>query len=243
MILTFSNIQAAMNGDRIGTMDDKSVKTSSEALLRDLYILAGKEPPLYYDQLDDLATDIKASFKYLTFEELKLAGKAGIAGELGDLRLPSYAAIMRWTEAYVRSSQLADARKIIANRPVEAPRLTDEQGLAIMQKTMPEAARRRWEDIRTQGKFGLATIPHVSAQIYDWLGEEGILRLDPADRRAAVAKAKAEAAPTNAASGLESGQALFQSTAKHYALQTWMQLRNNAGLPLTLPAQVRRIYQ
>lgn len=243
MILTFSNIQAAMNGDRIGTMDDKSVKASSEALLRDLYILAGKEPPLYYDQLDDLATDIKASFKHLTFEELKLAGKAGMAGELGDIRTPSYAAIMRWTEAYVRSPQLADARKVIANRPVEAPRLSDEEGLAIMQKTMPEAARRRWEDIRTQGKFGLATIPHVSAQIYDWLGEEGVLRLDPADRRAAVAKAKAEAAPTNAASGLEKGDALLQSTAKHYALQTWMQLRYNAGLPLALPAQVRRIYQ
>lgn len=243
MILTIPNITEAITGDRIGNTNESESKKMAEALMRSAYILSGLEPPLYYDQLDDLANDLRTSFSYLTFKEVKLAIKAGVAGELGDIRKPSYAAIMRWTEAYVRSPQLADARKAIANRPVEAPRLTDEQGLAIMQKTMPEAARRRWEDIRTQGKFGLATIPHVSAQIYDWLGEEGILRLDPADRRAAVAKAKAEAAPQNAASGLESGQALFQSTAKHYALQTWMQLRYNAGLPLALPAQVRRIYQ
>lgn len=231
-----------MNGKRLGSMTPELAKEAIGSILTDLFVLAGYDPQLT-DQVDDLARDLRNSFRYLTTDEVRLAGKAGIAGELGDIRKPSYAAIMRWTEAYVRSSQLADARKIIANRPVEQPRLTDEQGLAIMQKTMPEAARRRWEDIRTQGKFGLATIPHVSAQIYDWLGEEGILRLDPADRRAAVAKAKAEAAPTNAASGLEKGDALFQSTAKHYALQTWMQLRNNAGLPLTLPAQVRRIYQ
>ena len=242
MILTSSNIQTAMSGAPIGTMDDKSVRASSEALLRDLYILAGKEPPLYYDQLNDLANDLKTSFPKLTFEEVKLAGKAGIAGELGDVRTPSYASIMRWTEAYTRSPQLADTRKIIANRPVVAPRLSDEQGLEIMRKTMPEAARRRWEDIRTLGKFGKAVIPHVSAQIYDWLGEEGILRLDPEDRKAAMVKAKAEAAPQNVGTVLETGQALLQSTAKHYALQTWMQLRFNAGQPLTLP-EVRRIYQ
>ena len=118
-----------MSGAPIGTMDDKSVRASSEALLRDLYILAGKEPPLYYDQLNDLANDLKTSFPKLTFEEVKLAGKAGIAGELGDVRTPSYASIMRWTEAYTRSPQLADTRKIIANRPVVAPRLSDEQGL------------------------------------------------------------------------------------------------------------------
>lgn len=242
MILITSNIEAAMAGPRLGTMTPEAARAGIETVMVDLYTLAGYDPQLP-EQLDDLTRDLTTSFKYLTIDEVKLAGKAGIAGELGDIRKPSYAAIMRWTEAYVRSPQLADARKVIANRPVEQPRLTDEEGLAIMQKTMPEAARRRWEDIRTQGKFGLATIPHVSAQIYDWLGEEGILRLDPADRRAAVAKAKAEAAPTNAASGLEKGDALLQSTAKHYALQTWMQLRNNAGLPLALPAQVRRIYQ
>lgn len=42
---------------------------------------------------------------------------------------------------------------------------------------------------------------------------------------------------------LESGKALIRSRAKHYALEIWMRDLHTSGGPLTLPAQVKRIYE
>lgn len=232
-----------MAGPRMGSLDQDSVKVSVERILTDLFVLAGYDPQLT-DQVDDLAKDLRNSFRHLTTDEVKLAGKAGIAGELGDIRRPSYAAIMRWVEAYDRSAQVADARKIIANRPKERKPITEAEGLARMRQMMPEAARRRWEDIRIYGAFSKATIPHVSAQLYDWLREEGVLHLDKADKEAAVMMARKESNNRSAwdVSHLEGGEALIRSRAKHIALQTWMRKTYAAGQTLTLPTQIRRIY-
>lgn len=243
MILITQNIEAAMAGPRIGSLDQDSVKVSVERILTDLCVLSGYDPQLT-DQVDDLAKDLRNSFRHLTTDEVKLAGKAGIAGELGDIRRPSYAAIMRWVEAYDRSAQVADARKIIANRPKERKPITEAEGLERMRQMMPEAARRRWEDIRIYGAFSKATIPHVSAQLYDWLREEGVLHLDKADKEAAVMMARKESNNRSAwdVSHLEGGEALIRSRAKHIALQTWMRKTYAAGQTLTLPTQIRRIY-
>lgn len=232
-----------MNGNRLGSMTPESVKAAVAAVLTDLYVLAGYDPQLT-DQVDDLAKDLRNSFRHLTVEEVRLAGKAGIAGELGDIRRPSYAAIMRWVEAYDRSAQVADARKIIANRPKERKPISEAEGLELMRQMMPEAARRRWEDIRIYGAFSKATIPHVSAQLYDWLREEGVLHLDKADKEAAVMMARKESNNRSAwdVSHLEGGEALIRSRAKHIALQTWMRKTYAAGQTLTLPTQIRRIY-
>ena len=243
MILILNNIETAMNGNRLGSMTPESVKAAVAAVLTDLYVLAGYDPQLT-DQVDDLAKDLRNSFRHLTVEEVRLAGKAGIAGELGDIRRPSYAAIMRWVEAYDRSAQVADARKIIANRPKERKPISEAEGLELMRQMMPEAARRRWEDIRIYGAFSKATIPHVSAQLYDWLREEGVLHLDKADKEAAVMMARKESNNRSAwdVSHLEGGEALIRSRAKHIALQTWMRKTYAAGQTLTLPTQIRRIY-
>lgn len=232
-----------MAGPRMGSLDQDSVKVSVERILTDLYVLSGYDPQLT-DQVDDLAKDLRNSFRHLTTDEVKLAGKAGIAGELGDIRRPSYAAIMRWVEAYDRSAQVADARKIIANRPKERKPISEAEGLELMRQMMPEAARRRWEDIRIYGAFSKATIPHVSAQLYDWLREEGVLHLDKADKEAAVMMARKESNNRSAwdVSHLEGGEALIRSRAKHIALQTWMRKTYAAGMTLTLPTQIRRIY-
>lgn len=243
MILITQNIEAAMAGPRMGSLDQDSVKVSVERILTDLYVLSGYDPQLT-DQVDDLAKDLRNSFRHLTTDEVKLAGKAGIAGELGDIRRPSYAAIMRWVEAYDRSAQVADARKIIANRPKERKPISEAEGLERMRQMMPEAARRRWDDIRIYGAFSKATIPHVSAQLYDWLREEGVLHLDKADKEAAVMMARKESNNRSAwdVSHLEGGEALLRSRAKHIALQTWMRKTYAAGQTLTLPTQIRRIY-
>lgn len=235
-----------MNGKRLGAMTPELTKEAIGTVLTDLYILAGYDPQLT-DQVDDLAKDLRESFRHLTVEEVRLAGKAGIAGELGDIRRPSYAAIMRWVEAYNRSAQVADARKIIANRPKERKPISpisEAEGLARMRQMMPEAARRRWDDIRIYGAFSKATIPHVSAQLYDWLREEGVLHLDKADKEFAVMMARKESNNRSAwdVSHLEGGEALIRSRAKHIALQTWMRKTYAAGMTLTLPTQIRRIY-
>lgn len=235
-----------MKGQRLGAMTPELTKEAIGTVLTDLYILAGYDPQLT-DQVDDLAKDLRNSFRHLTTDEVKLAGKAGIAGELGDIRRPSYAAIMRWVEAYNRSAQVADARKIIANRPKERKPISpisEAEGLARMRQMMPEAARRRWDDIRIYGAFSKATIPHVSAQLYDWLREEGVLHLDKADKEFAVMMARKESNNRSAwdVSHLEGGEALIRSRAKHIALQTWMRKTYAAGQTLTLPTQIRRIY-
>lgn len=243
MILILNNIETAMNGKRLGSMTPELTKEAVSTVLSDLYVLAGYDPQLT-DQVDDLAKDLRNSFRHLTVEEVRLAGKAGIAGELGVIRRPSYGAIMWWVEAYDRSAQVADARKIIANRPKERKPITEAEGLARMRQMMPEAARRRWEDIRIYGAFSKATIPHVSAQLYDWLREEGVLHLDKADKEAAVMMARKESNNRSAwdVSHLEGGEALIRSRAKHIALQTWMRKTYAARQTLTLPTQIRRIY-
>ena len=254
MILTLTNIETAMSGRRINQLDEKAVKAYAEGLLRDLYILAGMEPPLYYDQLDELANDLRNSFPHLTFDELKLAGKAGIAGELGEGRRPSYASIMRWADAYNKSAMVADARKIRAKQKDEPKRLTDEEGWRIFVKLMPESLKRRWEDIRTQGKFGNAIIPHVSAQLYDWLGEEGVLCLTDEQRTIASRKSRTEGRPTSVRdmielmsvrndSEKEARKALARARAKHYALEIWMQDLHRSGKSLPIPTKITRFYE
>jgi hypothetical protein len=243
MILITANIEAAMAGPRMGALDETSVRDSIERILTDLYVLAGYDPQLN-DQVDDLARDLRNSFRHLTTDEVKLAGKAGIAGELGDIRRPSYASVMRWVEAYDRSAQVTDARRIVRERPAMPVRISDAEGLERMRRIMPDAARRRWDDIRVNGAFSKATIPHVSAQLYDWLREEGVLHLDKADKEAAVMMARKESNNNSVwdVSHLEGGEALIRSRAKHIALQTWMRKTYAAGQTLTLPTQIRRIY-
>lgn len=233
-----------MTGQRLGSMTPESTKVAIEAVLTDLFVLSGYDPQLT-DQVDDLAKDLRNSFRHLTVEEIRLAGKAGIAGELGDIRKPSYASIMRWVDAYARSAQLADTRKIMANRPKERPQITDEQGLEMMRRMMPECARRRYDAIRTDGAFGKAEIPHVSGQVFDWFRDEGLLTISQEEWREAVGIARREGNARSAwdLSKLEGGENLLRSRAKHVALQTWMRKRIAAGLPATMPNQVQRIYK
>ena len=241
MVLSLNNVQEAMKGLRMADRRNADIRSGIEVIMRDLYVLAGYDPELFQGQLDDLARDLASGFPKLTLEEVKLAGKAGIAGELGGPKKPSYSAMMQWTEAYHRSAMVADARKIRKARKEEPRRLTPEEGLALMKRTMPEAAMRRWEDVRTTGTFGKGLVMHVSAQIYDWLGEEGTLSLSVQDRRDAMERARRSDGTTAAWDSFEEGKDLTVSRAKHIALQTWMQRRKEAGQGFTIPP-VRRIY-
>ena len=244
MVLSNVNILEAMNSPRLDAKTEKETKAMMEKIMRDTYVLAGLEPQLLYEQLDDITHDLRAGHPHLTFEEVRLACKGGVSGELGGPKRPSYASVMQWCEAYDRSAMTADCRKIRKERPKEKPVVTPEQGLERMKRGLPTCARRRWEDIRTDGAFRPTLIPHVSAQIYDWLGEEGVLRLSPEDRQAAVDKARNEVPTTTVwdAAKLEGEKASVRSRAKHYALETWMRKAYLAGESLTLP-EVKRIYQ
>ena len=234
-----------MSSDRIGTMPDEVLKAALAKIMRDSYVLAGSEPQLIFEQMDDLVHDIKTGHQRLTLNEIRLACKAGISGELGGPKKPSYAAVMQWCEAYDKCAMVADVRGYINTRPKEIPTITEEQGLRMMAKTMPDCAWKRWEDIRTIGKFGLSIIPHVSAQIYDWLGEEGFLRLSTAEREEAAARARKEVPKTSVwdTSNLEGEKVRVRNRAKHYALETWMRNQYASGKGLTLPKEIKRIYQ
>lgn len=245
MVLSLDNITEAMrNGSRLSFIGPDQLKTGMEAIMRDVFILAGYEPQLIYEQLDDLSKDIQSSFPTLTLAELRLAAKAGVAGELGGPKKPSYASMMQWVDAYNRSAMVADARKIRATRQAEPERISDEEGWRIFTELMPQSLRRRWDDIRTQGRFGKATIPHVSAQIYDWLGEEGVLRLTDEQRNIASQKGRKEVQSDSVwdLNDLESGKALIRSRVKHYALEIWMQDLFNKGGKLTVPTKIARFY-
>ena len=245
MVLTLDNVTAAMSGKKLGKYEQSELTTVGKTVLSKAYALSGRDPQLEY-QAEELGRDLAASFPALTLNECVLAVKAGVAGEIGSVKAPSYAAVMQWVGAYDKSPMVADARRIAARRKAEAPkRLTPEQGLAMMRRTMPELARKRWNDIRTEGAFGQAVLPHVSAQIYDWLGEEGILKCTPEQKNAASRKATSEVKKSSVwdMEHLETGKALIRSRAKHYALEIWMRDLHTSGGSLTLPEQVKRIYE
>ncbi len=244
MVLSNVNVLEAMKSPRLDTKSDGEARAAMQKIMRDAYVLSGLDPQLMFEQLDDITHDLRASHPHLTFEEVRLACKAGISGELGGPKRPSYSAVMQWCEAYDRSAMAADCRKIRKSRKEEPRRLTPEEGLALMKRTMPEAAMRRWEDVRTTGTFGKGTIMHVSAQIYDWLGEEGTLSLSVEDRRSAMERAKRGDGTASAwdPTFLEEKKDLTVTRAKHIALQIWMQKMIQAGQGITLPP-VRRIYQ
>lgn len=245
MVLTLDNVTAAMDGKRLGKYEPSGLTTVGETVLSKAYALSGRDPQLEY-QKEDLGKDLAASFPSLTLNECILAVKAGVAGEIGTAKTPSYAAVMQWVGAYDKSPMVADARRITAKRKTEAPkRLTPEQGLAMMRRTMPALARDRWNSVRANGAFNGNAIPHVSAQIYDWLGEEGILKCTPEQKNAASRKATSEVRQGSVwnVEHLESGKALIRSRAKHYALEIWMRDLHTSGGSLTLPDQVKRIYE
>ena len=241
MVLSNKNVEEAMASQKIGSIAEAELKAALEKIMRDTYVLAGLDPQLGYEQMSELAHDLRAGQPHLTLNEIRLACKAGVSGELGGPKRPCYAAVMQWSEAYDKCAMVTDVRKYLRNRPKETPRITEEEGLQLMAGLMPMNTRRRWEEIRTNGAFSKALIPHVSAQIYDWLGEEGVLRLSPEDRTASMAKARKEVRE-DAGWDLESGEQQIRSRAKHYALQTWMQRIYETGKALTLP-KMTRIYQ
>lgn len=244
MVLTLDNVTAAMNGMRLGKYEPSGLTTVGETVLSKAYALSGRDPQLEY-QKEDLGRDLAASFPSLTLNECILAVKAGVAGEIGTVKTPSYAAVMQWVGAYDKSPMVADARRITEKRKVERVKLTPDQGLALMRRTMPKEAAKRWDEIRVNGKFGNAILAHVSAQIYDWLGEEGILRMTEDQKVAASRKAREEVKKSSVwnVDQLETGKALIKSRTKHYALEIWMRDLHTSGGSLTLPDQVKRIYE
>lgn len=245
MILTVDTIQKAMTGQRVGTLDEASLKVALAQITTDVAALAGFESQIFGEQTDELARDIRGGYPRLTLDEIRLACKAGISGEFGVGGRPTYASVTRWVREYDNCAMVADARKWFARKPVEVRRLTEAEGLEVMRREMPEAARRRWESVRTTGSFPMATLPHVSAQIYDWLREEGVLHLDRADKEAAVEKAKRDMNSRSVwdVSGIEGGDNLIRSRAKHFALLTWMRRLHASGGRLELPSRINRIYE
>lgn len=244
MVLTLNNVLEAMKGTRISNRPQDEIKAGMETIMRDISILAGSDPDLIFPQLEDLAKDMASGFPMLTLEEIRLAGKAGAAGELGGPKRPSYAAMMQWVDAYHHSAMVADGRKIHKKEKAEVKKISLEEGWRIFVSQMPQALKRRWEDIRTQGKFGKAAIPHVSAQLYDWLGEEGVLHLTDEQRNQATRKGRSEVESCSVweIGTLESGKALIRSRVKHYALELWMQDLYHKGQTPTIPTKIQRLY-
>lgn len=244
MVLSLANVQEAMQGRRLSDIPQQDLKLGMDGIMRDISVLAGYDPDLIYGQTADMAKDLAAGYPMLTLEEIKLAGKAGVAGELGGPKKPSYAAMMQWTDAYHKSAMVADARKIRKNRKAEPKRITVEEGWKIFCENMPLALDRRWEDVRTLGKFGNATVPHVSAQLYDWLGDEGVLHLTDAQKDYARKKGKAEAGTRSVWDRInpESDRALTLSRVKHYALEVWMQDLQRSGARLPVPEKITKFY-
>ncbi|MBR4755328.1 MAG: hypothetical protein IK076_00125 [Bacteroidales bacterium] len=244
MVLTLNNVTEAMKGERLSARKHDDIKEGIGAIMRNLSILSGFDPDLVVEQLDDLTKDLANGFPMLTLDEVKLAGKAGIAGEFGGTKKPSYSTMMQWTDAYHRSPMVADARKIRKNTKTEPKRTSPEEGWRIFVTLMPQALARRWEDIRTKGRFGNCTIPHVSAQLYDWLGEGGVLRLTEDQKRDAANRGTAEVKNSSVwdMTHIESGKTLIRSRTKHYALEIWMQdiHRNGGTLPPT--PKITRLY-
>lgn len=245
MILTVDTIQKAMTGQRVGSMDDKSLSGHLAQITTDVAALAGFESQIFGEQTDELARDIRGGYPRLTLDEIRLACKAGVSGEFGIGGRPTYASVTRWVREYDNCAMVADARKGFIRKPVEVRRLTEAEGLAVMRREMPEAARRRWEAVRTTGSFPIAAIPHVSAQIYDWLRESGVLHLDRVDKEEAVLKARKETGAKSAwdVSGLEGGENLIRSRAKHIALLTWMRKLHAAGGRIDILPKVTRLYE
>lgn len=242
MVLTLDNVTAAMSGKRLRDYDPADLTKAGEAVLKKAYILAGRDPQIFI-QADELGKDMAGSFGRLTLAECELAAKAGVAGEIGSLKTPSYAAIMQWLEAYDKSPMVTDARKILRQRRETPIPVTEAEGLRREQMYMPECFRARWEGVRTTGSFPRHCIPHVSGQIYDWLKDEGVLDLPTEIRRDSLKKARAGLVKGSSLpiGDLEAGERLVISKAKHLSLEVWMRGMIERGERLNLP-QVRRIY-
>lgn len=244
MILTIDTIHTAMTGKRIGTMDTQSLVVALGQIASDVAALAGFETQIFGEQTDELAADLRRGYPRLTLDEIRLACKAGVSGEFGVGGRPTYASVTRWVREYDGCAMVADARKTVAQTPRETRTVTPDEGLAIMRREMPANLKRRWDDIRTNGIFTTGRIPHVSAQLLDWLRDEGVLTVDNALWRECVRRAKTytQGGSVWDVSRLEGGEALIRSRAKHIYLQEWMRERHGNGLPPVIPAQVRRVY-
>ena len=242
MILTLDNVSAAMSGMRLRDMDEAALIRAVGKILEDTNRMAGYDKGLFPEDVTELAGDLRKGNGRLTVDDIRLACKAGISGELGDVKKPTVANVLRWAEAYDRHPQVADARKIRSVRKEEPVEVTPEEGLRRMAELMPRNARERWEGVRVSGSFPRHCLPHVSAQIYDWLKDEGLLSIPETDKREALAKAKAGVGLINIPFGnIEAGRALTASLAKHLALESWMRQKQARGERLILP-EVRRIY-
>lgn len=243
MILTLDNVSAAMGGMRLRDMDEAALIRAVGKILEDTNRMAGYDKGLFPEDVTELAGDLRRGNGRLTVDDIRLACKAGISGELGDVKKPTVANVLRWAEAYDRHPQVADARKIRSVRKEEPKPLTEAEGLAIERRLMPELTRERWEGVRVNGSFPRHCIPHVSAQIYDWMSDGGLISLPAATRRKALETARAGVGRMGFPMGhLEDEERMAVSLAKHICLERWMLDRVARGLPLDMPAEVRRIY-
>lgn len=245
MIITLDNVNAAMAGKRIGQMDDPTLAAALGKIARDVAALAGFEPQIFGEQTDELARDLRRGYSRLTLDEIRLACKAGVSGEFGVGGRPTYASVARWVREYDNCAMVSDARKMAPRTKAQPRTITGDEGLNIMRRLMPVNLSRRWEDIRTAGVFRSGTIPHVSAQLLDWLRDEGVVQVDETLWKECVKRARTDLSSRSAwdLSRLESGPELIRSKAKHIYLQEWMRETHRSGRTLAVPGNVRRVYQ
>ena len=233
-----------MAGRKIQDYSREDLTRTLATIIDNTYIYAGKNPSLFPAPAADLAGDLAASFKGLAIDEVQLAFRAGVCGELTETTGVNYSHMVKWLNAYAKHPQVLDARKILTAAPA---RKSDDiyEGLDVRTKlarfraSLAAAAGRRYEDIRTQGRFRQGSIPHVSAQIYRWLQDEGLIRQDGSVKRGAMERARKR---TAGLFDLETGEALARSWAMEECLLIWMDGMIHDGRALVLPDTIQKFY-
>lgn len=231
-----------MGGTAAGRLDEDALNDILTMIMRENMAYAGYDVQLIVENVGELAKDIRSGYPGITLDEIRLVCKAGLTGELGDIKRPSCAAVMRWIDAYLKSPMRADAKRI-QSRP-RARVITREEGESIYRRNIPLALARRVEAVRTTGRFAPEAIPHVSAQVFDWLRREGDLTITRERWAEAVEKAKKE---SNRGSifrmeNIEGGERLIRSLAKHIALKEWICGEIRDGRPVRTPETINEIY-
>ena len=186
--MTIDTIKIARQSVKIALMDDFSLQTGVQEIMREVALMNGKDEIAFARFAPLLAQKLRSEFGAMSLDEVQVAFRAGTEEEFGKNFAITYATLLQWLRGYVNDRRVAvvyeiERRAAARARKASMKTMGDIKKEERIRNGNVELIRRRWRDL-SEGRKSFE-VPRAGAMAYDFLKGLGLLKDDEIRRRRA----------------------------------------------------------
>ena len=231
--MTVDAIREARRSAKIATMDELSLQTATQEIMRETAMMNGKDFTIVAQFASLMTRKLRTEFGGLTIDEVQLAFHAGTEEEFGKNYAITYATLLIWLRSYVSDRRVAlvyedERRKALKERRSSEPVMTEEQKAERIRRGNVEVITHRWQDI-VAGRDSFE-VPRAGALAFDYLVGLGKISPDAARRKRAEAQAAVDVQhPFVAALDNAKADEIREAVVKNIELDIYLRDLYNSG--------------